>query len=144
MNVSPVLSSTSAASVEQLSTVTETARAKKVAFNAAALKNASEPEQRAAVAGQFEAILVRQLLGKTMSSMLGGEGGVAGSIYGDMLTDTISQQLTAGPGLGMGRFIEQQLAPRGVRVAASEAAAVTTSPASLGAQAANATDQKQP
>src|SRR6266700_638665 len=80
----------------------------------AALRNASPAEQRTAVAAQFEAILVRQLLGKTMSSMVGGsEGGVSANIYGDMLSDTVSQQLTAGPGLGLGRFLEKQLAPRG-------------------------------
>ncbi len=83
-------------------------------FNAAALRRADPAVQRTAVAQQFEGILVRQLLGKTMSSMLGGEkGGVSGSIYGDMLADTISQQLTAGRGLGLGRFIEQQLTPKG-------------------------------
>lgn len=84
------------------------------AFNAAAVRNASPADQRTAVAAQFEAILVRQLLGETMTKMLGGsQGGVAGSVYGDMLADTISQQLTAGPGLGLGRFLEQQLAPPG-------------------------------
>jgi Rod binding domain-containing protein len=83
-------------------------------FNAAALRIAAPDAQRTGVAKQFEAILVRQLLGKTMTSMLGGEsGGVAGSVYGDMLSETMAQQLTAGRGLGLGRFIEQQLTPRG-------------------------------
>ena len=83
-------------------------------FNAASLRNATPDAQRSAVAQQFEAVLIRQLLGKTMSSMLGGkEGGVAGSVYGDMLTDTMATQLTSGPGLGFGRFIERQLTPRG-------------------------------
>lgn len=82
------------------------------AFNAASLRRATPEAQRAAVAKQFEAILVRQMLGKTLNSMLGGEGGgVSGSVYGDLLGDTISQQLTAGPGLGLGRFIEKQLTP---------------------------------
>jgi Rod binding domain-containing protein len=83
------------------------------------LRNASPEEQRTAVAQQFEAILVRQLMGKTLSSMLGGEGkgSAAASVYGDMLTDTFSQQLTAGQGLGLGRFIQQQLTPRGEKAA---------------------------
>lgn len=86
-------------------------------FNAAALRNAPAAEQRKAVAAQFEAILVRQLLGKTMTSMLGGEqGGVAGSVYGDMLADTMAQQLSAGQGFGLSRFLEQQLTPRGARI----------------------------
>ncbi|MES2695885.1 MAG: hypothetical protein V4773_20595 [Verrucomicrobiota bacterium] len=88
-------------------------------FNAAALRNAEPAEQRKAVAAQFEAVLVRQLLGKTMTSMLGGEGGgVSGSVFGDMLADTMSQQLTAGQGLGFGRMLERQLAPRSVSPAA--------------------------
>ena len=87
------------------------------AFNAASLRHASPAEQGRAVAAQVEAILVRQLLGKTMSSMLGGEGNVSGSVYGDMMADTLSQQLTAGPGLGLGRFLEQQLTPAGALAA---------------------------
>lgn len=93
-------------------------RARGGSFNAAALRNASPAEQRTAVAAQFEAVLVRQLLGKTMTSLLGsGEGGVAGSVYGDMLADTISQQLSAGQGMGFGRFLEQQLTPKAERAA---------------------------
>ena len=76
-----------------------------------ALRNASPAEQRKEVAAQFEAILVRQLLGPTMMSMLGKDGGAASNVYGDMLTDTFSQQLTRGGGLGLGRMLEQQLAP---------------------------------
>ena len=71
---------------------------------------ADEAAQCKKVAGQFEAILVRQLLSKSVVSMLGGDD-VAGSVYGDMMTDAIAQKLTAGPGLGLGRIIEQQLSP---------------------------------
>jgi Rod binding domain-containing protein len=111
MNTSAI-SAVSAGSAHAVEVAT-TARSRAVPFNPAALRNAAPAEQRKAAAAQFEAILVRQLLGKTMSSMLGGaESGVAGSVYGDMLSDTISQQLTAGPGLGLGRFLEQQLAPK--------------------------------
>ena len=67
---------------------------------------------RKRVSQQFEAILVRQLLGKTMSSMLGSKDSTAGSVYGDMLTDSMANQLTAGQGLGLGRMLERQLAPR--------------------------------
>jgi Rod binding domain-containing protein len=55
-----------------------------------------------------------------MTSMLGGaEGDASSSIYGDMLSDTISQQLTSGPGLGFSRFLEKQLTPRGEHAAVS-------------------------
>jgi Rod binding domain-containing protein len=87
-------------------------------FNAAQLRRAAPEAQRAAVAQQFEAVLVRQMLGKTMTSMLGGAAsGAAGNVYGDMLTDTLAQQLTAGRGLGLGQFIQQQLTPRGAAAA---------------------------
>ena len=80
-----------------------------------ALRNASPAEQRKEVAAQFEAILVRQLLGPTMASMLGKDGGAASSVYGDMLTDTFAQQLTRGGGFGLGQMLEQQLTPRAPR-----------------------------
>lgn len=67
---------------------------------------------RKKVSHQFEAILIRQLLGKTMSSMLGSKESTAGSVYGDMLTDTMATQLSAGQGLGLGTMLERQLAPR--------------------------------
>jgi Rod binding domain-containing protein len=75
---------------------------------------------RKKVAGQFEAILVRQLLGKSVGAMLGGDN-VAGSVYGDMMTESLAQNLTAGQGLGLGRMIEQQLAPPAPRIAAGKA-----------------------
>lgn len=91
------------------------------AFNPAVLRNATPAAQRAAVAAQFEAILVRQMLGPTMNSMLGGEeSGAAGSVYGDMLADTMAQQLTSGRGLGLSRYIEQQLTPRGAAAPAAD------------------------
>lgn len=81
-----------------------------------ALRNASPAEQSKEVAAQFEAILVRQLLAPTMTSMLGKEGGTASNVYGDMLTDSFAQQLTRGGGLGLGGLLAQQLAPRAPRV----------------------------
>ena len=89
-------------------------------FNAAAVRNATPAAQRAAVASQFEAVLIRQLLGPTVSSMLSsGESSAAGNVYGDLLADSLSQQLSAGRGLGLGRFIEQQLTPRGEKLPSS-------------------------
>src|SRR5947208_1694709 len=88
-------------------------RARAAHLTGAALRSAGPEEQRAAVAAQCEAILVRQLLSKTMTSMVSSSNdGVAGSVYGDMLADTVSQQLTSGQGLGLGRMLEKQLTPR--------------------------------
>lgn len=88
-------------------------------LSGAALRAAAPAEQRAAVAAQFEAILVRQLLGQTMTKMLGSGDGAAASVYGDMLTDTLATQLASGPGLGLGRIIERQLTPRGLPAASA-------------------------
>jgi Rod binding domain-containing protein len=113
MSVSPILSSATPATA-RAEALAPAARANAAKLKGAALRDASPAEQRAAVSSQFEAIMVRQLLGKTMTSMLGGaNGGVAGSVYGDMLSETMAQQLTAGQGLGLGRMLEQQLTPRG-------------------------------
>lgn len=78
----------------------------------AALRKAAPEVQRAEVAAQFEAILVRQLLAPTMTSMLGSDNGASAAVYGDMLTDTLAQQLTRGSGLGLGQLLQQQLSPR--------------------------------
>lgn len=92
--------------------LTPAERARASHLKGSALRNASPAEQRAAVASQFEAILVRQMLQKTMTSMLGKGDEAATSVYGDLLTDTMAQQLTAGSGLGLAQVIEKQLAPR--------------------------------
>ena len=89
-----------------------TERARAAHLRGSALRNADPAEQRTAVAAQFEAILVRQMLGKTLTSMLGKESAATG-VYGDLLTDTVAQQLTSGPGLGLSGMIEKQLTPRG-------------------------------
>jgi peptidoglycan hydrolase FlgJ len=106
-------------------------------LSGAALRSAAPAEQRAAVAAQFEAILVRQLLGQTMTKMLGsGSGeGAAASVYGDMLTDTLATQLSSGPGLGLGRIIEQQLTPRGLPAASAALSAEASAQADGSIQA---------
>lgn len=131
MNVAAIANPASPASVAELSELSAaraTVKSHKP-LSGAALRNADATEQRKAVSSQFEAILVRQLLSKTMSSMLGSEsagGGAAANVYGDMLTDTFAQQLTAGPGLGIGRLLEKQLTPRGVPAAAPATEATST------------------
>ncbi len=82
--------------------------------------NLAPTEQRAAVASQFEAILVRQFLQESIGSMMGGDktgsqsGG--GSMYGFMLTDALAQKLTEGQGMGLAPLIAKQLTPRGTPV----------------------------
>ena len=92
--------------------LTREERARASHLTGSALRHASPAEQRAAVSAQFEAILIRQMLGKTLTSMLGTGNNTSNSIYGEMLTDTFAQQLSAGSGFGMAALIEKQLTPR--------------------------------
>jgi peptidoglycan hydrolase FlgJ len=68
-------------------------------------------------AGQFEAIILRQLLGPSIEPMMnGGLGGSAGSgggggVYSYLLTDVLCGKLGSAGGLGLGRMLEKQLTP---------------------------------
>ena len=78
------------------------------------IRNAKTPaEQCKAAAGQFEAILLRQFLNESVSSMMGGDDSPQGSIYGYLLTDVLANKLSQGSGMGLSKIIEQQLTPRG-------------------------------
>ncbi len=92
----------------------------------AALKrgNLSPEEQRTAVAGQFEAILLRQFLQESIGSMMSGGDGKSGSgggggVYSYMLTDTLADKLSQGRGMGIAPMIAKQLTPRGAPVDAA-------------------------
>jgi Rod binding domain-containing protein len=85
------------------------------------LQNLPQSEQVKAVAGQFEAILLRQFLQESVGSIMGGkDGGPSGSVYGYLLTDVLSNQLSSAGGLGLGQILQQQLAPRTPVAAASD------------------------
>ena len=76
------------------------------------LRKLSGPDQVAAAAGQFEAILLRQFLQDSVGKIMGGhDGGSQGGIYGYMLTDVLASKLTEGGGLGLSRVLQQQLSP---------------------------------
>ncbi|HEY3756994.1 MAG TPA: hypothetical protein VGL42_12660 [Opitutaceae bacterium] len=70
-------------------------------------------EQRKVVAGQFEAIMLRQMLSSSIGQLMGGDDSPSGSIYGYMMTDTLSQKIAEGGGLGLSSIIQQQLTPAG-------------------------------
>ena len=69
--------------------------------------------QRKAVAVQFEAIMLRQLLSESVGTMMGGDDTPSGSVYGYLLTDTMAGKLAQGGGMGLSKMIEQQLTPSG-------------------------------
>ena len=93
-----------------------TAASMAAAGHPAALRQLPQSEQIKAAAGQFEAIILRQLLQDSVGKIAG--TGTAGSTYGFMLTDVLANKLTAGGGLGLGQMLEHQLAPRASRVPA--------------------------
>ena len=72
----------------------------------------NNPEAQAkVVAQQFESVLLRQFLDKSVGSLMGGEAG--GDVYGYMVTDALSQSLAKGGGLGMQSILQSQLSPAG-------------------------------
>lgn len=82
----------------------------------------AEDARRAA--GQFEAILVRQLLSPVieplMSGGLGGgdSSGSGGGVYSYLLTDTFANAITSGGGLGLGEMLGRQLTPAQLKTSA--------------------------
>jgi len=87
-----------------------------------ASRGAGRADDVSRAAGQFEAIILRQLLSPTieplMSGGLGGAGGSGGGVYGYLLTDVLANSLGAAGGLGLSKMLTQQLTPRGVAPAA--------------------------
>lgn len=126
MSIAPI--SAAGASQPRVDELTQAERSRATQLRGSALRNASPAEQRAAVGAQFEAILVRQMLGKTITSMLGDANNASTSVYGDLLTDTFAQKLTTGTGMGLARVIERQMAPRQPAGAAAAAATSTATP----------------
>lgn len=81
--------------------------------SAARLRRLPADEQVRAVAGQFEAILLRQFLQESVGKLLtDGQGGPGGGLYGYMFTDALAGQIAASGGLGLGGVVAQQLGPR--------------------------------
>ncbi len=85
------------------------------------------------VAGQFEAIMLRQLLGPSIEPMMSGglggsgsSGGSGGGVYGYMLTDVLCTSLGASGGLGLGRMLEKQLMPHSSPSSAAKADSPST------------------
>lgn len=111
MNVSAVASHASAAQVATMMA------------NPGRMQSLPQSEQVKAVAGQFEAILLRQFLQESVGSIMGGkDGGPTGSVYGYLLTDVLANQLSSAGGLGLGRVLEHQLTPRTSAALGAEAA----------------------
>jgi flagellar protein FlgJ len=101
--------------VHSISHATSTAATLAAGGKPQALRNLPQSEQVKAAAGQFEAIILRQLLQDSVGKIAG--EGAAGNMYGYMLTDVLANQLTAGGGLGLGQILETQLTPHASKAA---------------------------
>ena len=70
-------------------------------------------QQMAKVAGQFEAIMVRQFLTEAMKPMTEGcfneEDMPGGDVYKSMMVDTLANSVESGGGLGLSNVIQLQL-----------------------------------
>jgi flagellar protein FlgJ len=85
----------------------------------------------AKVAGQFEAIILRQMLAPAIEPLMksgmgqGGSTSGGGGVYGFMLTDVLANSLSQGGGLGLSKMLQHQLTPRGASVEKAAAAYAT-------------------
>lgn len=77
----------------------------------------SKQSSTQAAAEQFEAILVRQLLGDSLKPLL--SSGVDGAkapgsdVYQYLVTDVVAQSVAQGGGLGIAKMLVSQLTPKG-------------------------------
>lgn len=102
----------SAASITPLLGISDTASVQR-AFQAGPKRPAAQ-----AAAEQFEAILVRQLLGDALKSMAGGSGedgakAPGSDVYQYLVTDVVAQSVTQGGGLGIAKMLVPQLTAKG-------------------------------
>ena len=114
MSVSAITALTApSADISVERSVRQAAKAQAMAGNGKALARLPKDQQVKAVAGQFEAIFLRQFLQDSVSKIMGGEsGGPTGNVYGYLLTDVLASKLSEGGGLGLSSAIEKQLSPR--------------------------------
>jgi flagellar protein FlgJ len=102
-------------SLTPINHATSAAAALAAGGKSAALRNLPQSEQVKAAAGQFEAIIVRELLQDSVGKLAGGDKN-GGGMYGFMMTDVLANQLTAGGGLGLAKVFAQQLTPKAGRL----------------------------
>jgi flagellar protein FlgJ len=99
--------------VSAISHTTSAAATLAAAGKPQAMRNLPQAEQVKAAAGQFEAIILRQMLQDSVGKIAG--EGAAGNVYGFMLTDVIANKLSEGGGLGLSGMLEQQLTPHAAK-----------------------------
>jgi len=91
-------------------------------------RDAPPAEQAKAAAGQFEAIMLRQLLQESVGSMMGSGKDASSGVYGYLLTDVFANSIAAGGGLGLSQVIERQLLPKGGQTASAAPETLSAQP----------------
>jgi Rod binding domain-containing protein len=75
-------------------------------------KQLSEQSKVAEVSKQFEAILLREIIGKAQNGMIAGaakSSATTRSIYQDMVTNQLAESVSRSGAVGLGRELERQL-----------------------------------
>lgn len=114
--ISPANSASNLASIQQM----RSDLLEKGVNSSKSTNSSRDPEAIKKAAGQFEAIILRQLLAPTIEPIMnGGFGGDQSSgagIYGYMITDAMANSMAKGGGLGLARMLEKQLSPSSASV----------------------------
>ena len=75
-------------------------------------KNVSEAQKVGEVSRQFEAVLLRQVIAQAQKPMFGGStmtSSTAGSVYQDMVVDSLAEQISRSGMVGLGKSLAPQL-----------------------------------
>ncbi|WP_031404995.1 glucosaminidase domain-containing protein [Thiomonas sp. FB-Cd] len=99
-------------------------------LSAAAKANPRNPAAIKAVAQQFEALLVQQMLAAMSATSLGPDmlGGTAGPMFKSLFNQQIATTISQGQGIGLASFIAKELATRYGGKPHDPSAAATVSP----------------
>lgn len=108
----------------------------------AANKNVPEREKIAETCRQFEAVLLRQILGEARKSVISdGEqhDPAVDGIYNDMITNQLADSISRSGSFGLAKSLESQLARQVLHQPSSPASAPAATPASGSAKSSNPT-----
>ena len=90
--------------------------------------NVTEKEKIAEASRQFEAIMLRQILGQARKPVFRSEWNKAtatSGIYDDMVTTQLAENISRSGALGLAKSLETQLSPRAAKPVKTDAAAKT-------------------
>ncbi len=102
-------------------------------LKAAAQADPSSPQAIKAVAQQFEALLMQQMLAAMDATSLGPDmlGDTAGPMFRSLFNQQIATTVSQGQGIGLANFIARELSARYGKPAATEAHAASRAPSGM-------------